>query len=51
MCGTVSLSPCTLGAMLREILDGERHNEWIGELYWIANELEGKNENITTLSS
>lgn len=43
-----TLSPTTLGAMLREILDGERHNDWLGEIYWIADELEGKHENITT---
>jgi hypothetical protein len=47
-----SLSPTTLGAMLREILDTNvPWNDWLSELYWIADQLEGKHEDITTLSS
>ena len=41
-----TLSPITLGSMLRETLQSDDSDK-IDTLYWIADELEGKHENAT----
>jgi hypothetical protein len=42
-----TLSPITLGAMLREALENDAEDK-VDTLWFIVDELEGKHENITT---